>query len=193
LFAHRLDEYLQATLLSVEKDRIHAQIRLTPGVAVFPIVFAGIDTDANQVISEAEQRAYAERVLRDLSLALDGDPLRLRLVSVKFAQIEEMTEGRGEISIDFDADLPLSGRNRRLTFENHHQRRMGVYLVNCLVSHDPDIRLGAQHRNDSQSFYQLDYVQAGVAWWSGPRGFFGAMALVAFARIAWLWRQRPAA
>src|SRR5438105_5016804 len=27
--AHRLDEYLQATLISVEQERIHAQIRLT--------------------------------------------------------------------------------------------------------------------------------------------------------------------
>ena len=32
--AHRLDEYLQATLLSVDKDHIHASMRLVPGVAV---------------------------------------------------------------------------------------------------------------------------------------------------------------
>jgi hypothetical protein len=42
--AHRLDEYLQATLISVEQNRVHAQIRLTPGVAVFPIVLSLIDT-----------------------------------------------------------------------------------------------------------------------------------------------------
>ena len=35
--AHRLDEYLQATTISVEKDRVQAQIRLTPGVAVFSV------------------------------------------------------------------------------------------------------------------------------------------------------------
>src|SRR5437764_3773954 len=85
--AHRLDEYLQATTISVEKDRVQAQIRLTPGVAVFPIVLANIDTDADGVISEAEQRAYAERVLGDLSLTIDGHQLRVRLVSLKFAKI----------------------------------------------------------------------------------------------------------
>ena len=52
-------------LSRLEKDRVQAQIRLTPGVAVFPIVLAKIDTDADGVISEAEQRAYAERVLGD--------------------------------------------------------------------------------------------------------------------------------
>ena len=30
-FAHRIDEYLQATLLTVEKDRVQASMRLIPG------------------------------------------------------------------------------------------------------------------------------------------------------------------
>ena len=40
--AHRLDEYLQATTISLEKNRVQAQIRLTPGVAVAPFVMATI-------------------------------------------------------------------------------------------------------------------------------------------------------
>src|SRR5918911_254751 len=88
--AHRLDEYLQATTMSVEKDRVQAQLRLTPGVAVFRRVLATIDTDADGVISEAEQQAYAQRVLGDLSLAIDGNHLRLQLVSATFPGIEEM-------------------------------------------------------------------------------------------------------
>jgi hypothetical protein len=40
--AHRLDEYLQTTTFSVEKDRVQAQIRLTPGVTVLPLVLAKI-------------------------------------------------------------------------------------------------------------------------------------------------------
>ena len=31
--AHRLDEYLQGTIISVEKNRLHAEMTLTPGVA----------------------------------------------------------------------------------------------------------------------------------------------------------------
>ena len=52
VFAHRLDEYLEASMFSVEKDRVQVQIRLTAGVAVFPIVLANIDTNADGVISE---------------------------------------------------------------------------------------------------------------------------------------------
>jgi len=195
--AHRLDEYLQATTISVEKDRIQMQLRLTPGVAVFPIVLPNIDTNLDGVISEAEQQAYAERMLRDVSLTIDGHRLPLRLTSTKFARTEEMKEGRGEIQLEFDADVPRNGPNRELIFENHHQSRIAAYLVNCLVPRDPDIRLTRQNRNYQQSFYRLDYVQAGVrssplsfAWWSGGRTWLCVVAVFLFVRFAWLWRQQ---
>ena len=88
--------------------------------------------------------------------------LRPRLVSVEFPAVEDMKEGLGEIQIEFSADLPRGGPNRRLIFENHHQSRIAAYLVNCLVPRDRDIRIVAQNRNEQQSFYQLDYVQAGA-------------------------------
>jgi hypothetical protein len=195
--AHRLDEYLEATLVSVEKTRVQAQITLTPGVAVYPIVLADIDTNADGVISETEQRAYALLVLRDLSLTIDGRPLRLQLLSRQFPTIEEMKDGRGQIRIEFSADLPFGGANRRLILENHHQSRIAAYQVNCLVPRDPNIRIVAQHRNYLQSLYQLEYVQAGVpsnslflASWPGDRVWLGAVALLLFARFALLWWQR---
>src|SRR5215469_9188086 len=114
--AHRLDEYLEATLISVEKDRIQAQIRLAPGVAVLPVVLAGIDTNSDGVISDAEQRVYAERVLRDLSLTVDADRLKLHLLSVKFPGLEGLRDGIGEIQIEFSADVPRGGHSRRLVF-----------------------------------------------------------------------------
>jgi hypothetical protein len=198
--AHRLDEYLQGTLISIGKTRLEAEITLTPGVAVFPMLAATIDTDADGIVSETEQRAYAGRVLRDLSLTIDGRPLTPQLLSMQFPSLDEMKEGRGEIRIDFKADLPPGGPSRRLVFENRHQSRVGAYLVNCLVPRDPDIRIVAQNRNYSQSLYQLDYVQTGVrsgvlsgAWWSGDPAWLGTVVLLLLARFAFLWRQRSRA
>jgi len=200
LTAHRLDEYLQATLIAVEKNRVEVQVRLTPGVAVLPFVLAGIDTNADGVISESEQRVYVARVLRDLSITMDGDRLTPKLVSMKFPGAGEMKEGLGEVQLEFSADLRRNGPNRKLIFENHHQSRIAAYRVNCLVPRDPDIRLVAQNRNDSQSLYELDYVQAGVRseWlsfegWSGAGAWIGAAALLLSARLALLWRQRAQA
>jgi hypothetical protein len=147
--AHRLDEYLQATLISLEKDQVQATLRLVPGVAVSSVVLANIDTDRDSIISASEGRAYAERVLQDLSLEVDGNRLKPRLVSVDFPPIELMKEGLGEIQIGFSADVPRGGRNRKLIFENHHQSRISAYLVNCLVPRDRNIQVVAQNRNDN--------------------------------------------
>src|SRR4051812_3412896 len=43
--AHRLDQYLQATRLSLAADQVGVEIDLTPGVEVAPAVFALINTD----------------------------------------------------------------------------------------------------------------------------------------------------
>jgi hypothetical protein len=158
--AHQLDEYVQATTLSVEKDRVQARIRLTPGVAVWPVVVAAIDTDGDGALSEAEQRAYAERVLRDLSLTVDGTRLPLRLVSWRSGRVEDLREGLGAIELELHADVPRGGCDRRLVFENRHETRIAAYLVNCLVPTDPGIRITEQRRNYTQSVYRLDYVDA---------------------------------
>ena len=149
--AHRLDEYLQAALISLEKDHVQVFMRLIPGVAVSSIVLSSMDTNADGEISETEGRAYAERVLRDLSLSVDGHTLTPRVVSVDFPEVEEMKEGLGEIQIEFTADLPTGSPKRRLVLENHHQDRIAAYIVNCLVPRDSNIRILAQNRNERQS------------------------------------------
>ena len=159
-FAHRLDEYLQATLFTVERDHIAISMRLTPGVEVFGKVLAAIDTRGDGVVSNAKRQAYAEIVRRDLSLSIDGSPLPLRLVDFTFPTLEEMKQGLGEIVLRFDVPMPPIGARRRLVFENHHLPAISAYMANCLVPSDPSIRVIAQDRNVNQSFYQLDYSQA---------------------------------
>jgi hypothetical protein len=161
--AHRLDEYLQGTLLTIETNRVDAQVTLTPGVAIFPLLIQLIDADGDGVITKTEQRAYADRILRDLTLKIDGQLLAPKLLSLEFPPIEDMKEGRGEIHIKFAADLPSGGPNRKLTLENRHQSQFGAYQVNCLVPRDPKILILAQHRNYTQSLYELDFVQPGTS------------------------------
>jgi HupE / UreJ protein len=161
-FAHRLDEYLQATIISVEKQQVQLSVRLIPGVAVSSAVIAEIDPNQDGVISEFEAQAYAERVVHELSLSLDGHRLTPRLVSTAFPRIEDMKEGVGEIRLELSAALPRGQTNRKLVFENHHDTAISVYLVNCLAPPDARIRILAQNRNRNQSLYELDYAQSGA-------------------------------
>jgi hypothetical protein len=142
-----------------------------------------------------ENQRNAERVLRDLSFTIDGKILKPKLISMEFPAIEEMKEGLGEIRLEFSADLPHGGPNRRLIFENRHQSRIAAYLVNCLVPSDPDIRIVAQDRDERQSFYQLDYLQSGSSsalprGWPDGTDWLGIAVLLLFASFAFLRRRR---
>jgi len=157
--AHRLDEYLQATTIDLGKQRVAFQMRLTPGVQVIRAVLGVIDADGDGELSEREQRTYAERVMRDLSLAVDGQAVRLRLISATFPSVGQMKEGLGDIELNLDAGVPAGGGMPRLVFENRHQRGVSAYLANCLVPGDPGIRITAQRRNEDQSRYEVEYTQ----------------------------------
>jgi hypothetical protein len=171
--AHRLDEYLQATLISVEKDRVDVSMRLIPGIAVSSAVIASIDTNGDGFLSPQERWDYAQRVLGELALSIDGKRLDPKLKSADFPQMQEMREGLGEIHIEYTAELPAGGPNRKLILENNNQRQRAVYLVNALASSDPAISIVDQKRNQVQSTYELDYTQASgsagsslASWWT---------------------------
>ena len=72
VFAHQLDEYLQATLVDIEPGKIRLQMDLTPGVAVAERLLGLIDRNRDGVISPDESTAYAELLKRDLVVRLDG-------------------------------------------------------------------------------------------------------------------------
>ncbi len=99
--AHRIDEYLQATILSLETNRVQASMRLIPGILVSPSVIAGIDSNGDGAFSESEERAYAQRVLGDLSITIDGKNVQPALVSWSFPEPAQMREGLGEIHIEY--------------------------------------------------------------------------------------------
>lgn len=162
-FAHRIDEYLQATMLSLETSHVHGSMRLIPGILVSPSVIACIDADADGAFSESEERAYAQRVLDDLSITIDGKSMRPKLISSSFPQPAQLRDGLGEIHIEYNMDLPAGGQNRSLILTNHHLSGSSVYLMNVLVPKDRGIRLLAQKRNEQQSVYELDYRQIAEA------------------------------
>ncbi|WP_194291790.1 HupE/UreJ family protein [Rhizobium sp. ICMP 5592] len=155
--AHRLDEYLQATTIGLARDHVALQLRLTPGVDVASKVLAEIDTNRDGVISQDEQQAYADRVRQDLSLAVDGNKIGLRLVSAAFPSANQMTKALGEMLLLFRADCVLSGAEHSLAYENRHDRPLTVYLVNTLMPDTADIQITGQTRSFDQSSYRLDF------------------------------------
>jgi hypothetical protein len=178
--AHRLDEYLQATLLGPTPLGTEVEIQLTPGVAVLPVVLAVIDQDGDGRISPAEERAYVARVAREVELRVDAAAAPLSLVESTFPAVEAMREGLGAIRLRFRSTR--SGHT--IYFENRHLPQVSAYLVNCLA--DPSNRLSVtrQARDEQQRSIELDYsFGAGAVW--GGRFWPLAIGTLLVARQLW--------
>jgi hypothetical protein len=188
--AHRLDEYLQATRVAVDRDRIDLEIDLTPGVALAETIFDSIDTDRSGDISESEQIAYANDVLTALTIELDDHRQTPRLSGHRFPAFEEMRRGEGTIRLKATAPLASMPAGRhRLLVRNDHRPEVSLYLVNALVPAAREIEITSQARDPLQHELRLEYRVAPPVLTSWPAIATGAMATMLSLVV---WRQREA-
>jgi hypothetical protein len=198
VLAHRLDEYLQATRIAVERDAVRLEINLTPGAAVAEDILATIDKDRNGEISQSESQAYGEGVLRSVSLSVDGKSYAIHLNSEEVPPMEDMRRGEGILRLYASAVVPsLASGRHQLEFSNSHRADISVYLVNALVPADRRIRINGQTRDMLQREFKMDYTVAegesrmglGAVWPPAVGLTLAATFLVLVRRI----RERPSA
>ncbi|MBL7233213.1 hypothetical protein [Komagataeibacter oboediens] len=156
--AHRLDEYLQATVIDVTRRHVAITVDLTPGVDIAPGVIRAIDRNEDGVLSQQEWQAYATHVAQGLSLSLDGTPLPLVSVTTAFPPVAAMRAGSGTIRLHLGATVALTPGAHRLAYTNHGTGPDTVYLVNALLPRDPTIHAQHQQRTTSQTSYELDFT-----------------------------------
>jgi hydrogenase/urease accessory protein HupE len=156
-FAHRLNEYLEATTISLSAGEVLVELRLTPGVDVAAAILKRLDLNGDDRISKAEEQAYLSMMARDVSFFLDGDQTTPALLSSSFPTVAEMKKGFGEISIKYALKIKQERSSHQLKLHNLHFSQVGVYLVNCLLPTDSSIVVVNQTRSVDQSQYQLDF------------------------------------
>jgi hypothetical protein len=156
---HRVHEYLQATVVSIEPEAIRLSINLTPGVEVAAEVLARIDWNSDGLIAESEGATYAELLRRDLALRLDRGAMELEVVAATFPPTAELVAGTGIIQLVFAAGaLPLAAGPHVLAFENRHFAGVGVYLFNAALPRSSSIEIARQKRNDDQSVGEIEFT-----------------------------------
>ncbi len=156
--AHRLDEYLQAARVSLERTRVALEVDLTPGASVADGIIALIDRDGDNRISPLEAESYGRDVLTDIVLELDGQPVALTLSHVEVPSMDEMRHGMGAIQVRAGGDVaPRMSLRRELHFQNNHHAGSSVYLVNALVPSDRGISVVGQTRDAKQRDVRIEY------------------------------------
>jgi len=159
VFAHRLDEYLQATLVTIEPGQVRLQINFTPGVAVAEKVLALIDRNRDAVISPKEADTYSQSLKHDLVLQLDRRTVEPNLISSRFPTPKELRTGWGIIQMEFTATIgPLARGHHRLTLKNRHLRSLSVYLFNAAPPSSGSTHIIRQTRNRTQSTGEIEFT-----------------------------------
>jgi hypothetical protein len=188
-FAHRLDEYLQATLVAIEPGDIRLQMNLTPGVEVLDQVLARIDTDHDGAISAKEAAAYAVSLKRDLIVRLDQRVLDLKLTAVNVPEPDELREGEGIIQLEFSVPSdPLRTGAHSLTIENRHLPDVSVYLLNAAKPRAGSIEITGQKRNENQSTGEIGFTFHPRPNPYAAVGIDVLLAALFVGGMAWEWR-----
>jgi hypothetical protein len=153
-----LDEYLQATRLSLSPTEVGIEIDLTPGVDVAPLIFALINTDHDGRISSSEAERYANQVMRETALDIDGHHSQFVVMKYEFPSFQEMSTGEGTIRIYARARWQGSTGAHHLVYQNNHKTDFGVYLVNALRPGTPAIEITEQRRDPFQRGMNLAFL-----------------------------------
>jgi len=190
--AHRRDEYLQATRIAVEPDRVQVELDLTAGISVAEAVIRDIDRDGSGVISGDEARRYATAVVKAVRLDVDRRPLQVELINVTVPELGAIRNGEGVIRLELSARLPaLAAGAHQIFFLNAHRADIGVYLANALAPVNPRIAIVAQRRDVAQREITIDYALTASSV-TGARMLLplGALVVLSLAAFGWM-RERP--
>jgi hypothetical protein len=88
-----LDEVIQAAYLTLAPGEVQLDLEIQPGTLVGGSIARDVDANGDGRISEAEARAYGERVLRASTLTVDGAPVELRLQRVAAPVYANLVQG----------------------------------------------------------------------------------------------------
>ena len=159
--AHSLDQYVQASYITVAPSQIGVELDVTPGVLIAPQVLALLDANGDQQISDAEGQAYAARILKDVTLTVDGQPQVLRVTKIEMPTYLVMQAGYGTMRVftQTNAGSAWSGTHQ-LAYTNSYQTTGIAYQVNAFLDDTKQVTLGTQNRDATQQSITMDFIVA---------------------------------
>ena len=190
--AHRLDECLQATRISIFPDHLAIQTYITPGTLLAPGFFARIDANRDGAISEAEGRDYAEKTLQRITLSVDGLRVPLTLTGSQYPTFSELSGGEAMIRLEMLATTPEVPGRHRLLLQNDNDPAISIYLANAMLPRDPSISIVSQNRDQRQQTLTVEYdlkpstnatIDAFGGWTGRLMGICLGLGVVFLARV----------
>jgi hypothetical protein len=186
-YAHPRDELEQATYLEILPKHVTIEVNLAPGDIIASDFASLLDTDHDGKMTESEQSAFANQLLSNLLLSIDGTALPLQIKTSQFPPIESLKNGEERIRLTFDSPISsLSAGKHTLRYENRYTlpKIKSGYLATTLAG-EQGIEVGTQTRDATQKVIDVEFLAPATS-------NFASLGIVAifFALIGtWLWTR----
>lgn len=170
--AHPLDEYIQATYVTVSPGTATVELKLSPGVLVVPSVLTRLDPDGDQQIADTDARAYADDLLRQVTLRVDGTALPLTINDLQVPTYQLTQAGYGTLVVRALAALPAAadGSSHELTVRNANTADNPRFQINAFVSDHTAVTLGPQQRDSEQRQLEVTFTLGDSSQSPQPQG-----------------------
>lgn len=145
--AHPMDEVVQSAYLTLMPSAVFLELELTPGPEVASALLGSLDPNADRRITNEEAHAYAQRVLQDSKLTIDGAAVEWALQEVVVPFYENI-----ELASDIVRIYAISNRFDRagshtLGYNNQYRPAKSQCIANIFMQHG----LGWRHHVTRQS------------------------------------------
>jgi hypothetical protein len=180
--AHRLDEVLQTTRISIGVNQIDLDVAISPGIETAAAVLSAVDVNRNGAIDAIERRSYVDGIARALRLSVDGRVLPLRPARYGFPASDAVRGGVGVIQLALRADFESGSGRHNLSFANGFAPAGSVYQVNALTPVEPGIDLRQPVRDARQRTFVIDYDVTRSHVWRSINLAMGAIVALVIAR-----------
>ena len=134
---------------------------------------------------------HAARVLREIRVELDGQPLTLALTDSRAPAADAILRGEGVIRLQLTAAVPpVAAGPHQLFYRNGHRSDVGAYLANALVPASDRVAVLAQRRDVAQQELVIEYRLRDGASIHVPSWLIAVGGVTAAVLAGGLWRRR---
>lgn len=174
--AHPVDMYAQEMFVTLSRDSLSIDWKLTPGPLLADSVWAAADRDQDGNVSQGEARIWLAPFVTGFSASLDGQSLDLRVESLHWpAAIDVLRTGEAAIQTQIRAEWSAQSNGA------HHLRIHNAHLEgNSLgwfsVTTADGLSFAAPQQNNGQLDFEFGPSLALTRWNSGQPDLSGLLA-----------------
>ncbi len=160
--AHPVDEVAQGAYITLAPGEVRIELDITPGPAVAGALLRSLDTNADRRVTDEEARAYAERVLKQSTLTLDGVAVSWTMKRVRVPPYANLEQQGDTLKIYGLAKRADRAGVHSLTYQNRYAPAQGWCIANVFLAPDAHRRyeVSAQEHSDDGRLLTVRYTMA---------------------------------